>query len=81
MREYAADLREAWDVFSAEVRDTLAVGETVLLINQLRYRGKGSGVDTEAPAGHMVKFREGRIVHMRSFRDPEPALDTVGRQT
>jgi hypothetical protein len=37
-----------------------------------------SGVDTESPAGHMVRFRKGKIVHMRSFRDPEAALEAVG---
>ena len=78
MREYAQDLRDAWDVFSAEVRDSLAVGDIVLLVSQLRYRGKGSGVDTESPAGHMVRFREGRVIHMRSFREPEAALEAVG---
>ena len=77
MREYAKDLQEAWDVFSAEVRDSIAVGEVVVLVSQLRYRGKGSGVDTEAPAGHMVRFREGRVLHMRSFREPEAALAAV----
>jgi len=78
MREYAKDLQEAWDVYSAEVRDSVAIGEVVVLISQLRYRGKGSGVDTESPAGHMVKFSEGRVVHMRSFREPEAALEAVG---
>ena len=78
MRAYARDLRDAWEVFSGEVQGALAVGEIVVLVSQLRYRGKGSGVDTESPAGHVVKFREGRIVHMRSFREPEAALEAVG---
>jgi len=78
MREYAKDLQEAWDVFSAQVKDSVAIGEVVVLISQLRYRGKGSGIDTESPSGHMVKFRNGRIVHMRSFREPEAALEAVG---
>ncbi|HYH58923.1 MAG TPA: nuclear transport factor 2 family protein [Thermoleophilaceae bacterium] len=78
MSEYAQDLRDAWDVFSADVQDTLAVGEVVVLLSQLRYRGKGSGVDTESPAGHMAKFRDGRVIHMRSFREPEAAFEAVG---
>jgi ketosteroid isomerase-like protein len=78
MREYARDLRDAWEVFSGDVQGALAVGEIVVLVSQLRYRGKGSGVDTKAPAGHVVKFREGRIVHMRSFREPEAALEAMG---
>jgi ketosteroid isomerase-like protein len=78
MRQYVKDLRETWEVFQATVEDNLATGDVVLLLSQLRYRGKGSGVDTAAPAGHMVKFRRGRIVYMRSFRDPEKAIEAVG---
>jgi ketosteroid isomerase-like protein len=78
MRQYAADLRKAWDVFQATVEDTFAVGNVVLLFSQLRYRGKGSGVDASSPAGHMIKFRDGKIVYMRSFRNPEKALEAIG---
>ena len=78
IRQYVRDLRDAWEVFQAEVGDTFAVGDVVLLASQLRFRGKGSGVDTTAPAGHMLKFQEGKIVHMRSFRDPESALEALG---
>ena len=78
MRQYASDLRDAWDVFDARVEDSLAIGDVVLLVSRLRYRGKGSGIDDAAPAGHMIRFREGRIVYMRSFRDPEKAIAAVG---
>jgi ketosteroid isomerase-like protein len=78
MRQYATDLREAWDIFQATVVDSLAVGEVVVLVSQLRYRGKGSGLDAESRAGHMIKVRDGKIVLMRAFRDPEGALEALG---
>lgn len=67
-----------WDVFHGEIKGAVSVGEIVLLITQLRYRGKGSGIDAESPAGHLLKFRDGKIVSMRAFRNPEAALETVG---
>jgi ketosteroid isomerase-like protein len=78
LRQYVRDLRETWEVFQATVEDDLVVGDVVLLVSHLRYRGKGSGIDAEAPAGHMLKFRRGKIVYMRSFRDPEKAVEAVG---
>jgi hypothetical protein len=47
-------------------------------VGQLRYRGKGSGMETRSPAGYLIKFRRGRIVYMRASREPEQALEAVG---
>jgi ketosteroid isomerase-like protein len=79
IREYVRDLVDAWDVFQAEVEDSFAVGDVVLLSSRLRYRGKGSGIDATTPAGHLLKFRDAKIVFMRSFRDPEGAVAGVGK--
>ena len=77
MRRYVSDLSDAWEFLSTDVDDTLAVGAVVLVVGQLHYRGKGSGVETRSPAGYLVKFRQGRVVYMRAFRDPEHALEAV----
>ena len=78
MRRYVSDLSDAWEFLSTDVDDTLAVGAVVLVVGQLHYRGKGSGVETRSPAGYLVKFRQGRVVYMRAFRDPEHALEALG---
>ena len=56
----------------------MALGAIVLLVGRLRYRGKDSGVEMESFSGYMVKVRDGRVVLMRAFRDPEQALEAVG---
>jgi hypothetical protein len=54
------------------------VGAVVLVVGRLRYRGKGSGVETESAAGYVTRFRDGRLVYMRAFRGPEEALMALG---
>ena len=44
----------------------------------MRFRGKGSGVETEAPAGYVARLNGGRVAYMRAFRDPENALLALG---
>lgn len=78
IREYVHDLDEAWDVLRAEVDDGLTVGAVVLLVGRLHYRGRGSGVETSSRAGWVIRFREGRLVSMRAFRDPEQAIAGLG---
>jgi ketosteroid isomerase-like protein len=78
LHRYVRDLADAWEFLRTEVDDFLAVGNVVVLVGRLRYRGKGSGVETEASAGYVTKFRDGRLVYMRAFRDPEEALMALG---
>jgi ketosteroid isomerase-like protein len=78
VRQYVADLGDAWDVFSVEIRDSIAAGQVVLAVGCLRYRGKGSGVEAESPAGYVIKFRSGKVVRLNALRDPERAFEMVG---
>ena len=78
MRQYVRDLADAWERFSLEIVGAVEVGDIVLLVGDLRARGKGSGVETELQAGYMIKFRDGQVVRMRAFRDPEQAFEAVG---
>jgi ketosteroid isomerase-like protein len=78
MRQYVRDIGDAWEFLHAELDQAISVGEVVLLVGQLRYRGRGSGAETTSAAGYVVRFREGRVVLMRALRDPERALGAVG---
>lgn len=53
-------------------------GDIAVLVGHLRYRGKDSGVEADTPAGWMLKFRAGKLLRFRAFRDPERALEAVG---
>jgi ketosteroid isomerase-like protein len=78
MRRYVDDLADAWEIVRADVDDAIGVGNVVLLVGRIHYRGKGSGVEDETSAGWMLKFREGKVVRFRAFRDPEQALEAAG---
>src|SRR4051794_8301613 len=77
-REYMRDLGDAFDVGIAEVDDGLSIGSTVVFVGRIRYRGKGSGAESETPTGWILKFRDGKVTYFRAFRDPEEALEAVG---
>jgi ketosteroid isomerase-like protein len=77
-RRWLRDLDDAWEIVRAEVDDEIAVGDVAVLTGRIHYRGKGSGIETETPAGWMLKFRDGKVTLFRAFRDPEQALEAVG---
>lgn len=78
IRRYIEDIADALEFIYAGVDDDVSVGELVLLVGHFHYRGKASGVDTKSPGGFVLRFRNGRVVYMRAFRDPERALAVVG---
>ena len=78
LRRYLSDLGEAWEILRPDVDDGLAVGNVAVLVGRVHYRGKGGGVETESPAGWMFRFRRGKVLRFRAFREPEQALEAVG---
>jgi ketosteroid isomerase-like protein len=78
IRRYVGDLNDAWEMVRADVDEGLGAGDVVLLVGRIQYRGKRSGAESEDPAGWMLKFRRGKAVRFRAFRDPEQALEAAG---
>ena len=77
-RQYLSDLGDAWEIVRADVDDGIGIGEVAILVGRIHYRGKASGIETESAAGWMLKFRQGKVVCFRAFREPEQALERVG---
>ena len=77
-RQYVRDLSDAWEIVRIDVDDGLGVGDIALFVGRVHYRGRTSGVETESPAGWILKVRDGRVVYFRAFREPEQALKAVG---
>jgi ketosteroid isomerase-like protein len=81
IRHYVKDLDDAWEIFEPQIDEGIAVGAMALMIGRIRYRGRGSQVETEAQAGWLMKFREGRVLLVRAVRDPETVLEAAARQS
>jgi ketosteroid isomerase-like protein len=78
IRQYMADLGDSMELFLSEIEDTLAIGDVVLMVAKLGFRGRGSRVEAEIQAGYVVRFRDHRVLHFRAFRDPEQAISAIG---
>jgi ketosteroid isomerase-like protein len=78
LRQYVADLSEAFETLRVEVGDLLDVGETVVGIGRIYYKGQGSGVEADAAAGWVFRFRGGKVVYFHAFRNPEAVFGAVG---
>jgi ketosteroid isomerase-like protein len=78
IHRYVRDLDDAWEVLHPVIDEGIGVGAVALLVGQLRYRGRESGVETTEQAGWVLKFRAGRVLSFRAFHEPEQALEAAG---
>lgn len=77
MRHYVADMRDAFEFVRPEIDDSLVMGEFVLLVGRIRFRGRDSGVEDAMPAGWVLKVRDRKVVYFRAFREPEKMIGGI----
>ena len=69
---------EAFNNMDFEPEKFLAKGDQVLVLLTRRARPKGGSEDLVVRNGHLWTLRDGTILSMKSFPDPEKALEAVG---
>jgi uncharacterized protein len=77
-RKALADFDEDWDYTRFDVRDTRSSGPFVVIRCNLRSRAKTSGIELDVPLGWVWEFRDGWIVRMQSYSEPDDAFRDAG---
>ena len=78
VREWLRDLYETLSEFQAEYPDISDLGDRTVAIGHVYARGTASEVEIESPHATVVEFKNGKGIRIRTFLDPEDALDAVG---
>ena len=73
-----AQLSEDMEELSISASDMRAAGDRMFAAGTLRGRGKRSKADFEQPFWYAFTFRDGLIVRVVVYLDPEEALEAVG---
>jgi ketosteroid isomerase-like protein len=68
----------AWEHWRVEPEEYIAAGESVVVLTRYLGRGKGSGVEVDAPGAHLWRMRNGKAVRLEIFSSRERALDAAG---
>jgi ketosteroid isomerase-like protein len=76
--EFAEDLFAAFDTFIWEPEEFFDGDDLVVAYVKVRSRPKGGSFEMEARNGHLWTIREGSILSLQPFPDPEDALEAAG---
>ena len=63
-----------WEEWRAVAEDYVELGDQVVALTSYHGRGKGSGVEIHQPGAHVFELRDGRVVRLEIFADPDRAL-------
>jgi ketosteroid isomerase-like protein len=75
---YLGEVRNTWEelhVLGDEIRD---LGDRVLVLGRVEGRGRGSGVQVDAPVGFVIDFRGVKVSRVRAYLDQGEALRAAG---
>jgi ketosteroid isomerase-like protein len=69
---------EPYEGFAIELERIVGVGDRLVSIHRVRARARYTGIEGEGPVAYVWTFRNGKVVHFQSFREPDEALEAAG---
>jgi ketosteroid isomerase-like protein len=78
IRESFGDVALSWESFRFKATDVRDLGDRVLVLGDVRVRGRASGVEVNDRWGWIVELRAGKAVSVRGFVDQGEALEAAG---
>jgi ketosteroid isomerase-like protein len=78
LARYVSDLDEAFEVLRPEAMQMIEVGDVVVGLGRVAYRGRASGVETDELAGWVFRLKDGRVLSFHAFREPEQVFARLG---
>jgi ketosteroid isomerase-like protein len=78
MREWRAEIDRNFAFHKVLADDVRSVGDKVLVLGSVRFRGKASGSEMQYPFGWVCEMRDGSLLRMFFYSSHREALDAVG---
>jgi ketosteroid isomerase-like protein len=69
---------QEWDELVFEPNEFIDLGDTVVVLQRERRRGRHSGVEVETDTASVIRLRCGKIWHVQGYMDQAEALEAVG---
>jgi ketosteroid isomerase-like protein len=77
-REGFRNLYDVLDQSHVEYSEFRNLGARVLAIGRMRTRGEGSGAETDSRFASVTDFKDGKMIRIRTYLDPQQAVEAAG---
>jgi ketosteroid isomerase-like protein len=69
---------EPFEWLLVELEQIVDAGDRLVSIHRARSKARYTGIEFDTPLAYLWTFRDGKVIHFRSFREPGEALEAVG---
>ena len=69
---------EPFEEMTIDLERIVGTGDRLVSIHRWRARARSTGIAFDEPLAIVWTFRRGKVIHFRSFRDPDQALEAAG---
>jgi ketosteroid isomerase-like protein len=69
---------EVWEEIRLSPQEFIDAGDQVVVLQHELRRGRGSGVEVESETAVLFELRDGRVIRMQGFMNPDEALAAAG---
>ena len=69
---------EPYEGLKIDLEQIVGTGDRLVSIHRVRGRARYTGIEAEGLVAYLWTFQDGKVIHSRSYRDPEEALEDVG---
>jgi ketosteroid isomerase-like protein len=69
---------EPYESLTIELERIVGTGDRLVSIHHARATARHTGIEFEGPLAYRYTFRDGKVIHFRSYRDPHQALEAAG---
>jgi ketosteroid isomerase-like protein len=78
IREFFDDVSESWESFRFEATEIRDIGDRILVLGDVRGRGRASGAEVADRWAWIIELRDGKAASLRGFVDHREALAAAG---
>jgi ketosteroid isomerase-like protein len=71
---------QPYEEITIELEEIVGSGERLVSTHRFRATARHTGITAELSYAYAWTFRDGKVIHLRSFREPEQALEAAGRR-
>jgi uncharacterized protein len=70
---------DPYENLTIELERIVGSGDRLVSIHNARAKARYTGIEDEGPLAYLWTFRDGKVIQLRSYRDPDEALAQLKR--